>query len=378
LREGEKTLSLLDEARGATMPPSERIAFMGGGAIGSYLGAYLTRAGYNPVLIDPWPANVEAMRGTGIEVTDAQGSFTVTVDALHLCEVQAVRQPFDIVFIAMKSYDTAWAATFMQGYLAPTGCMVSAQNGLNDETIARIAGYERTLGCTISSITVALEGPGRVVRGGRSGRDRGYDIFRVGELNGVLSPRAERIAAMLDHVDAARATTNMWGERWAKLATNSMGNSLTAMSGLGAEGLADAAPRFPVLRDQVAREVVSVARALGVNVEPIGGRPAAAWLADDASLAAASPPASSASRPAPPDGSGGWRASTSQDIAKGRRTEIDHLNGYVSTRGREVGVPTPVNDAIVTVLKEVEAGVRAPSPANVDRVWDLVHEAVRV
>src|SRR5437660_1257496 len=150
-----------------------RIAFMGGGAIGSYLGAYLTRAGYSPVVIDPWPQNVEAMRNPGISVTDAQGQFTMRVESLHLCELQAVRQPFDIVFIAMKSYDTAWAATLMRGYLAPTGCMVSAQNGLNDETIARIAGYERALGCTISSITVSLEGPGRVIRGGRMGRDRG-------------------------------------------------------------------------------------------------------------------------------------------------------------------------------------------------------------
>jgi 2-dehydropantoate 2-reductase len=350
-----------------------RIAFMGGGAIGSYLGAYLTRAGYSPVIIDPWPANVEAMRETGITVTDSQGTFTIKVDGLHLSELQAVREPFDIVFIAMKSYDTAWAATLMRGYLAPAGCMVSAQNGLNDETIARIAGYERTLGCTISSITAALEGPGRVVRGGRSGRDRGYDIFRVGELSGVLSPRAQQIAAMLDKVDAARATTNMWGERWAKLATNSMGNTLTAMSGLGAEGLADAAPRFPVLRDRVVRETVSVAHALGVNVEPIAGRPATAWLADE-ETSMAPPPASSEARTVR-EGGGGWLASTAQDIAKGRRTEIDYLNGYVSARGRDVGVPTPVNDAIVAVLKEVESGLRSPNPANVDRVWDLAHGA---
>jgi len=352
-----------------------RIAFMGGGAIGSYLGAYLTRAGFAPIVIDPWPANVEAMRTKGISITDSQGQFTIPVQALHLCELQAVRRPFDLVFIAMKSYDTVWAATLMRDYLAPTGCMVSAQNGLNDETIARIAGYERAVGCTISSITVALEGPGIVVRGGRSGRDRGYDIFRVGELSGVLSPRARQIATILDHVDAARATTNIWGERWAKLATNCMGNTLTAMSGLGAEALADAAPRFPYLRDQVVRETVAVAQALGVSVEPIAGRPAADWLAGESEAGPELPSAASGERRPRTDGSGGWRASTSQDIAKGRRTEIDYLNGYVGVRGREVGVPTPVNDAIVTVLKEVETGLRAPDPANVDRVWDLAGAA---
>ncbi|MGD9890175.1 MAG: ketopantoate reductase family protein [Dehalococcoidia bacterium] len=353
-----------------------RIAFMGGGAIGSYLGAYLTRAGYAPTIIDPWPENVEAMRGRGITVSDSGGEFTVPVDGRHLCEVQGIREPFDIIFIAMKSYDTAWATTMMKSYLAPNGCMVSAQNGINDETIARIAGYERAIGCTISTITVHLDQPGHVVRGGQSGRERGYDIFRVGELNGVISPRVERIAAMLDSVDAARTTTNIWGERWAKLAANSMGNTLTAMSGMGPVALADAAPRFAPLRDQVAREVIAVGLALGVNVESVGGRPATAWIEEDGALALADlPPASE--HPPPVDGvGGGWQASTSQDIAKGRRTEIDYLNGYVSARGREVDVLTPVNDAIVTVLKEVESGARPPSPANVDRVWDLSHDAV--
>jgi 2-dehydropantoate 2-reductase len=355
-----------------------RIAFMGGGAIGSYLGAFLTRAGYRPTIIDPWPANVEAMRGVGITVSSSGEEFTVKVDALHLCEVQSVRAPFDIVFIAMKSYDTEWATTLMKGYLAPTGCVVSAQNGINDETIARIVGYERTVGCTISTITAALEGPGHVVRGGRSGRERGYAIFRVGELSGVPSPRVERIAAMLDCVDAARTTTNIWGERWAKLAANSMGNTLTAMSGLGPLALADVSPRFPVLRDQVAREVVAVARALGVNVEPIGGRPATAWLEDDPATLPERPATSAERPPTNSSEGGGWQASTSQDIAKGRRTEIDYLNGHVSARGREVGVPTPVNDAIVTVFREVESGIRAPGPGNVDLVWDLAHESVRV
>jgi 2-dehydropantoate 2-reductase len=355
-----------------------RIAFMGAGAVGSYTGAYLTRAGFSPTLIDPWPANVEAIRGEGITVSDSQGEFTVAVDALHLCEVQGVRQPFDIVFIAMKSYDTEWATAFMKPYLAPTGCMVSSQNGMNDETIARIAGYERTLGCTVSSITVGLVGPGRVVRGGSTGRERGYDIFRVGELNGMLSPRAEQIATILSHVDTARATTNIWGERWSKLATNSMGNALTAMSGMGAVGLADATPRFAPLREQVVREVVSVALALGVSVEPIGGRPAHAWLDESPAPEPTAPPSAGARRSGQAGSAGDWQTSTAQDIAKGRRTEIDYLNGYVAARGREVGVPTPVNDAIVTVLKEVESGVRAPDPANVDRVWDLSRESIRV
>jgi 2-dehydropantoate 2-reductase len=350
-----------------------RIAFMGAGAIGSYLGAYLTRAGYGPVLIDPWPRHVETMRTQGLRASGSQGDFTVMVDALHLTEVQSVRDPFDVAFLAMKSYDTEWAAHFIKRYLAPTGFIVCAQNSINDETVARIAGYERVVGLVMSSISVHLVAPGHVVRGAGAGRDRGYDVFRAGELGGVATPRARLIAELMDCVDASRVTTNLWGERWSKLATNCMGNTLTAMSGIAAQDLAQLSPRFPLLRDQVVRELVSVGTALGVAIEPIGGKAASEWLKLPSLEELPETPRSEplekldANRPA------AFWPSTLQDIHKKRKTEVDYLNGYVSKRGREAGIATPVNDAIVGVLKEVESGARAPSPANVDRVWDLVH-----
>jgi 2-dehydropantoate 2-reductase len=183
---------------------------------------------------------------------------------------------------------------------------------------------------------------------------------------------------MMDCIDASRATPNLWGERWSKLATNCMGNTLTAMSGLAAVDLAQVAPRFARLRDEVVRELVAVGLALGVNIEPIGGRAAGEWL-DLPPLDAAPPPEPSGSPDVlAPERPAGFPPSTLQDVRKGRKTEVDYLNGYVSRRGREVGIATPVNDAIVATLKEVEAGSIAPHPANVDRVWDLVHEATPI
>jgi 2-dehydropantoate 2-reductase len=123
----------------------------------------------------------------------------------------------------------------------------------------------------------------------------------------------------------------------------------------------------------VVREIVAVGLALGVDIEPIGGRTAQEWRALPGLDAIAAPERASSAEPPVP---GGFPPSTLQDVRKGRKTEIDGLNGYVSRRGREVGVPTPVNDAIVATLKEVESGARAPSPANVDQVWDLVQRAM--
>src|SRR5207248_8340952 len=111
--------------------------------------------------------------------------------------------------------------------------------------------------------------------------------------------------------------------------------------------------------------------ALGVDIEPIGGKTAQDWLAMPG-LDAIQPPARSSGTAE----AKGFPPSTLQDVRKGRKTEIDGLNGYVSRRGREVGIATPVNDAIVDLIRDVESGARKPDPANVDQVWDLVQKAL--
>jgi 2-dehydropantoate 2-reductase len=296
---------------------------------------------------------------------------------MHLCEVVNLEEPFDIAFIAMKSYDTEWATHFMKRHLRqPGGFMVCSQNGMNDETIARIVGYERVVGLIMSSISVGLMEPGHVIRGGAVGRDHGHDVFRAGELSGVMSPRAQALAEMLDCIDGSYATSNLWGERWSKLATNCMGNALTALSGTPAGVLADITPRFAVLRDDVAHEVVEVGTTLGVRVEPINGKTADEWLQYSADLDA--PAAAPGSRP---DTSTltyptTWPTSTLQDVIKGRRSEIDYLNGYVARRGREAGIDTPVCDAIVQVMRLIDNHEIPPDPDNIDRVWDLAYGGV--
>ncbi len=350
---------------------------MGAGAIGSYLGAFLTRAGHDVTLIDPWPEHVETMKRQGLRASGTQGDFTVPVRAMHLTEVVNLEEPFDIAFIAMKSYDTEWAATFMKRHLRQGSFMVCSQNGINDETIARVVGYERVVGLIMSSITVGLMEPGHVTRGGQVGREHGHNVFRAGEFGGVTSPRVRLLAEMLDCIDASVVTTNLWGERWSKLATNCMGNALTALSGVPANVLADITPRFAVLRDAVGHEVVQVGTTLGVNVEPTSGRTAAEWLdfRPDVEMAAEAAPVAPHTGDQGPISPARWPTSTLQDVIKGRRSEIDYLNGYVARRGREAAVETPVNDAIVRVMRQVDAHEIPPDASNIDRVWNLAYGA---
>ena len=217
---------------------SKQIAIMGVGAAGSYIGAHLTREGYDVTLIDMWGKHVDAMQANGLHVTDALGEFTVPVKAIHLADAMQLNQQFDIAFLAVKSYDTEWAAHFLKRFVKKGGVVVDSQNCMNDRLVASIVGHDRVVGCIMSSITVALWEPGKVNRGGVHGRDRGYDVFRVGELHGRITPRVEEIVEMMSCVDASKATTNLWGERWSKLTTNASGNPVGAMMGEGGQTIA--------------------------------------------------------------------------------------------------------------------------------------------
>jgi 2-dehydropantoate 2-reductase len=137
-----------------------KIATVGAGAVGGYAGAHMVQAGEDVTFIDPWPEHIEHMRKHGLRVTHARdvAEFSVPVRALHVTDAQllAKETPVDIAFVYMKSYDTAWATTLIQQYLAPDGFVVSLQNCMNEETIAGIVGWGKTLGCIASNITVMV------------------------------------------------------------------------------------------------------------------------------------------------------------------------------------------------------------------------------
>src|SRR3954449_13066237 len=165
----------------------KRIVVVGAGAIGGYTGGNLAHNGFDVTLIDPWPEHVEAIRRDGLSlegITPAE-SVVAHPKTLHLTEVQHLskERPVDIAFISMKSYDTEWATTMIRQYLAPTGYVVSLQNCINEETIAGIVGWGRTVGAIASSITVDLWEPGHVRRNAGKGGEK-HTVFRVGEPHG--------------------------------------------------------------------------------------------------------------------------------------------------------------------------------------------------
>jgi 2-dehydropantoate 2-reductase len=338
-----------------------RILVMGAGAIGGNVGAPLTRAGYDVTLIDQWPAHVDAMKANGLRVSGTVGDFTVPVTALHLHEAQGLGEPFDAVFLAVKAYDTEWATMFAMRFLGPEGVVVDFQNGINDERVAAVAGRHRTLGCVIT-IGAGLYEPGHVMRTDNGGS------FKIGELDGADTARARALVEAVNHAAPTKLTTNLFGERWSKLAVNCMANPLAGLSGYGTTEVRTLElPRRIAI--QVGAEVVRVGRAAGYEVEPLMGIAAQRIVdaAEGRGLAAVEAEMIEVGRK-----SQGGRPSLLQDVMRGRRTEVDELNGLVVAEGKRLGVPTPFNEAVVAEVHRHPVGKLVPDPKNLESIAKLL------
>jgi len=312
-----------------------RIGIIGAGAIGSVVGGLLTKAGHDVTLVDQWPEHVETMKQRGLRLSGTCGDHLIPVRALHIHELQGVGAPFEAVFVSVKSYDTEWAAQMALTYLAsPDGVVVDFQNGVNDERVASVVGTSRCLGCVIT-IGAGMYEPGHAMR-----TDSGSVGFKIGEQDGRDTPRARELVRIMNDVAPTKLTTNLWGERWSKLAINCMANPLAGLSGLGSAEVRTApVPRRIAIH--VAAEAIRVGGTSGYEVEPIYGIVAKRFV--DAAEGRGYDEVAKDMADSARSLSGG-RPSLLQDVMRGRRTEIEYLNGYVCTEGRRLGVPTPVND----------------------------------
>jgi len=344
-----------------------KIAIMGTGAVGGYAGAHMVQAGEDVTFIDPWPAHVEHMRKHGLRVTHAkkEPEFTVPVRALHVTDAQqlAKEKPFDIAFVCMKSYDTAWATMLIRQYLAPDGFVVSLQNCMNEETIASVVGWGKTLGCVASSITVNLPEPGLIHRGAAK-HGAAHTVFRAGEVHGRITERAQEVCRLVSHSDSAKVTNNLWGERWSKLVTNAMANGIAACTGLtGGQMLASDPIRH--FSTRVGSEAIRVGQALGYQLEEIYHIPpetiARAGEGDEAAMRTCDEERISRGKHT----SAEQRPSMGQDMQKGRRTEIEFLNGLIVREGEKVGVPCRANAVLTDLVTKVERGELKADPRHI-------------
>jgi 2-dehydropantoate 2-reductase len=330
----------------------------GAGAIGGTLAAYLARAGHDVTVVDNVEDHVAAINRDGLRITGPIETFTAVMPAFT---PDTLTGTWDTIVLATKAHHTPAAVRALLPHLSEHGCVVSAQNGLNELAIAEVVGEARTVGAFVNFGADYLE-PGVIHYGGRG-------AVVVGEITGTVTPRVTEIRdawALFD--DRAIVTPNIWGFLWGKEAYGAM----LFVTALTNESIADALdmPAYRHVYIAVAREMLAVAQARGVTPEAFDGFDPTAYLPDAAPEAAArSLDALVAhNRRSAKTHSGIWR-----DLAVRKRpTEVEAQLGIVVTLGREAGVPTPVTARLVELVHDIEQGRRTQSLDTLDELTRLV------
>ena len=331
-----------------------RLAVVGAGAIGGTIGAYLARAGHDVTFVDVVAEHVQAIRDRGIHVQGPIDTFTAHAPAYLPHDVP---DTFTSVLLCVKAHATDAATRALLPFLSEDGHVVSLQNGLNEHTIAAIAGAERTVGCFVNFGADYL-GPGVIHYGGRG-------ALVLGELDGSDTPRLRALhEALRDFEQDAITTPNIWGYLWSKLAVGAM----IFATALTDDGIADtyANPHYRPLFSAIAREVLQVAQAHGVTPEPFDGFDPNAFLpgvpehVTNASL----DQMVAFNRRSAKTHSGVWR-----DLAvRKRKTEGDAQLGPIPRHAAERGLQAPLVSRILTLVRAIEAGERDRERANLDEL----------
>ena len=329
-----------------------RLLVWGAGAIGGTMGAHLARAGHDVTLVDTDSEHVAAVNERGLTITGPISAFSVRVPAFEPATLVGL---WETIILATKAHHTEGAVRALAPHLSGAGCVISAQNGLNELAIADVVGPERTVGAFVNFGADYIE-PGVVHYGGRG-------AVVVGEIDAPVSPRVLAIRdAWRDFDERAIATPNIWGYLWGKEAYGAM----LFATALTNDSIADAlaAPAYREVYVALAREILAVSAALGVAPEAFDGFDPAAYLPN-------APPGSAArsldalvdhNRRSAKTHTGIWR-----DLAvRKRRTEVDAQLGIVVRLGEASGVPTPLTSRLVALIHDVEEGRRAQSLATLD------------
>lgn len=346
------------------------VAVFGAGSIGGYVGARLADRGLRVTLVDGWAEHVEAIRARGIEIIERDGKKCIPVSALHLSDVHSLRRaPPDVIILSVKSYDTAWMTTLAREVLREDAVIVSLQNGMNEDVIAGVVGRGRVIGCTLTRLGSGLVEPG-VIRRTLYRPSDSYAVFRVGEVDGAMSQRAEDLARLLDLVDRTKVTLNLRGERWSKLTQNAMASGISPLTSLTLRDLFGDEDLTRIMVG-IADEGIRVGRKLGYELEKICAVDTELWV-----QAARDPSAfrrlQTELEPWRAGMADGIEASTLHDIRRSRRTEIESINGAIAGNAAGCGIDAPLNRRLTEAVLRMEQRDGDPNFIRKGELFELL------
>lgn len=335
-----------------------RIAFIGTGAQGASIAADFALAGLDVTFIDQWPAHVEAMRAKGLTVNMPNRTLHTPVKALHLCEIAEIKEPFDVVFMVVKAYDTRWATEMIKPVLAQDGFVVGLQNGMTHEDIADIVGPERTLGAVIEIASNMWE-PGITNRQ----NDTDSSWFAMGAVDPAQQHRVEGVATLLRNSGTVEVVDDIHSAKWMKLVVNAAELIPSAIIDTALRDAAEDKEFLEVMR-LAGYEAMSAALADGATIMPIIGMPPTMSNDPDAYVDQIFDMVLSTFS------ADDTLTCSLQDWRKGRRAEIDEVNGLVIEKLKAAGQDAPMNARVVEMAFQIEAGQLALSTDNAAALID--------
>jgi 2-dehydropantoate 2-reductase len=324
--------------------PFGKILVWGCGAIGGCIGAALIRAGHDVLLVDRAAGHVAAINAGGLEISGPVAAYKVKGRAAL---PEQVTGTYELILLCVKAQDTETATQQLLPHLAPDGCIVSVQNGLNEHLIARLTGVGRTVGCFVN-FGADYQGPGHVQYGGRG-------AVVVGEIDGSHSERIVQIHRLFSQFETdAVLTDNIWGYLWSKMIYGALLFATALTNESIADGLADL--RYRALLAALGQEVAAVAAAEGVKLQAFNGFDPAAFSpgSTTAALDRSFDDMVAFNRRSAKSHSGIWR----DLVVRKRRTEVDAQLGPIVDIGRRHGIPVPLTARLIELIHDLEEGRR--------------------
>lgn len=333
-----------------------KYAIYGAGAMGTVLGAYIARAGLPIDLINRNEKHIAALKERGAHIVGTV-DFVQPVNAMLPSEM---KEKYDLILLMTKQRDNAQIVTFLKDYLKEDGALCTCQNGLPEPKIAEILGADRVLGCTIAwGATFRGEGVSELTS------DPAALTFSLGAYG--KCPRLREAQTLLECMGRVTVEENFIGARWSKLLINSAFSGLSTVTG-ETFGTVSKNKRSRAAALAIIKECIDVAKAAGIRPEPVQGHRIDRMF----------------------DYRGGMKkriafmlipvamkkharliSSMLQDLRKGKRCEIDFINGVVCEYGERYGVPTPYNARTVSLVHEIEEGKRKIAFENIEEFAGL-------
>jgi len=329
-----------------------KIAFVGTGAQGASIGADFALAGFDVTFIEQWPAHVEAIREKGITVNLPAHTINAKVPVFHFCQVAEIKEKFDLIFLVVKAYDSKWVTQMVLPIFADDGFVIGLQNGMTHLDIASVVGAHRTIGAVIE-IASNMFVPGVTNRQ----NDQEESWFALGAIDPAQQHRVENVARFLRCSGRVEVTKDIKSCKWMKLVVNAAELIPSAILNLP---LADAArtPGFLEVMRQAGYEAMQAALLDGAEIIPIIGLPPITTnnperyvdrIFDEVLKTFSRPDTLTTSL---------------QDWRKGRRAEIQEVNGYAVDILRNAGVDAPINQRVIDMALAIERGALEAHPDN--------------